>query len=92
MKNYYEDFIKYASQLILNNDDYGNRLKVITHNRAMRKLLLLKKEMKEIKRKEKKEEEKKKFPTSGIEPEASMWEEKATKVKKWKVKNVKSEK
>lgn len=48
MKNYYEDFIKYASQLILNNDDYGNRLKVITHNRAMRKLLLLKKEMKEI--------------------------------------------
>lgn len=48
MKDYYNDFIKFASQLILSNDDYGNKLKVRAHNRAMRKLLLLKKEMKDI--------------------------------------------
>ena len=48
MKDYYNEYVKYATRLILNNDDYGNKSKVRAHNRAMRKLLLLKKEMQDI--------------------------------------------
>mgnify|MGYP003300155999 CR=1 FL=1 len=45
MKDYYDEYVKYATRLILNNDDYGNKSKVRAHNRAMKKLLLLEKEI-----------------------------------------------
>ena len=45
MKDYFNDFVKLATQLIFNNDYYGSKLKVNMHNRAMKKLLLLKKEI-----------------------------------------------
>lgn len=45
MKDYYNEYVKYATRLILNNDDYSNKSKVRAHNRAMKKLLLLEKEI-----------------------------------------------
>ena len=47
MKDYYNEYIKYATQLCSNNDDYGDRLKVKAHNRAIKKLLSLEKEIME---------------------------------------------
>ena len=45
MKDFYNDYIKYASQLCSNNDDYGDKLKVKAHNKAIKKLLSIEKEI-----------------------------------------------